>query len=66
MNSFLGVFGNLRGQLYLKVAVDELFSCVLKTMRLTSFVYIVTPKVFRIISSPLFVLQEIGLLAFVS
>ena len=37
MNSFLVIFGNLRGQLYLKVAVDELFSCVLRTMWLISF-----------------------------
>ena len=66
MNSFLGIFGNLRGQLYLKKDVDELFSSVLRTVRLLSFVYIRIQKIFRIILSPLFVSQEIGLLAFVS
>ena len=49
-----------------KVAVDELFSCVLRTMRLLSFVFIATPKIFRIILFPLFISQEILLLAFVS
>ena len=63
---FLGIFGNLRGQLYLKAAVDELFSCVLRTMRLISFLYIATPKLFRIILSPLSVSQEVLLLAFIS
>ena len=53
-------------QLYLKMAVDELFSCVLRTMQLISFVYNATPKIFRIILSPLFVSQEIVMLAFVS
>ena len=64
--SYLKIFGNLRGQLYLKVAVDELFSCVLRTMRLISFFYIATPKTFRRIFPPLFASQEIVLLAFVS
>ena len=41
-NSFLGILGDLRGQLYIKVATDKLFSCVLRTMRLISFVYIAT------------------------
>ena len=53
-------------QLYLKVDVDELFSCVQRTMRLVSFVYIAIPKIFRIILYPLFVLQEVVLLAFIS
>ena len=41
-NCFLRIFDNPRGQLYLKVAVDQLFSCVLRNMRLISFVYIAT------------------------
>ena len=49
-----------------KVAVDELCSCVLRTMRLISFVYTATPMIFRIILFPLFVSQETALLAFVS
>ena len=65
-NSFLVNFGNVWGQLYLKVAVDEVFSCVLRTMHLISFVYIATPKIFRIILSFLFVSQEVVLLAFIS
>ena len=65
-NSFLGIFGNFREQLYLKVAVDKLFSCVLRTMRLISLVYIATLKIFGIILCPLFVSQEVVvLLAFV-
>ena len=33
-NSFLGIFGNFRGELYHKVALDKLFFYVLRTMRL--------------------------------
>ena len=58
------IFYNLQEELCLKVAVDELFSCVLRTMRLISFEYIATPKIFKIILSPLFVSQEVVLLAF--
>ena len=39
------------GQLYLEVAAHEFFSCVLWTMRLFSFVYIATPKIFIILSA---------------
>ena len=53
-------------QLYLKVAVDKLFPCVLRTMQLISFVYISAPQIFRVILSPLFVSQEVVLLAFIS
>ena len=54
------------GQLYLKVAAHELFSCVLRTVQLFSFVYITTPKIFRIILSSLFVSLETVLLAILS
>ena len=46
VGSFLGIFGNLRGQLYLRVAAHELFS------------YIITPKIFRNNLSVLFVSLE--------
>ena len=42
-----------------KVAFEQLFSCVLRIMRLISFVYIATSKIFRIILSTLFISQEI-------
>ena len=53
-------------QLYLKVAAYELFSCVLRIMRLFSFVYIATLKIFRIILFALFVSLETVLLALVT
>ena len=45
------------------MTAHKLFSCVLRTMRLFSFVYIATPKIFRIILSALFISLEIVLLA---
>ena len=51
----------------LVLPVDKLFSCVLRTMQLITFVYIATLKIIlRIILSHLFVSQEVVLLAFVS
>ena len=41
-------------QLHLKVAVHEFYPCVLRTMRLISFAYSVTQKIFEIILSALF------------
>ena len=62
---FLVIFeySSISGQLYLKVAADKL---VLRTMQFISFVYIATLKVFWVILSALFVLQEIVLYALVS
>ena len=57
---------SIRGQLYLKKAAQELFSCVLRTMRLFTFIYIATLKIFRIIIFVLFVSLETVLLALVS
>ena len=47
------------------MAAHELFSCVLRIMRLISFVYIATPKIFKIILSALFGSQKIVLLALI-
>ena len=75
ITGFLQLLGSLESlifhlflvsQVILKVAADEHFACILKRMRLISFVYIAIPKIFRIILSPLFVSQEIVLLALFS
>ena len=55
------------GQLYLKVAAHQLFSCMLKATHLFSlFVYIATLKIFRIILSVVFALLKTALFALVS
>ena len=46
------------GRPYLKVAAHELFSSVQRTIELFSFVYIATPKIFRIIWSAIFASLE--------
>ena len=48
------------------MAAHELFSCVLRAIRLFSFVYIATPEIFRIILIATFVSLETVLLALVS
>ena len=67
----MGMFGNLRGQLYLSRAITQSgclqdFSCVLRTMPILIFAYITTPTIFRFILSAVFVSLETMLVALVS
>ena len=57
---------SIQWRLCLKVAAQEFFSCVLRTMRHFTFAYIATPKILRIILSTLFVSPETALLALIS